>query len=184
MLLQTWMTLYQLMRCCTMLLYADDVIMFSQSIESLQKVLYDIHNYCNTWHLTINTSKTRIMVFEKGRHTKPKIYLNSIELELVASFKYLGMELFRNGNWSHTQLHVAQHVSHALYKLHIMFNQMTLPVREKLKLFDSLVGEVLNYASETWGYHEAPDIEILLTKFLRRILGVRKSTNSEALYGE
>ena len=63
-------------------------------------------------------------------------------------------------------------------------NQITLTIHEKLKLFDSLVGSILNYASEIWGYHEAPDIEHIHTKFLRKILGVRKSTNLEALYGK
>lgn len=32
--------------------------------------------------------------------------------------------------------------------------------------------------------HSATDIEMVHTKFLRRILGVRKSTNLAALYGE
>ena len=32
--------------------------------------------------------------------------------------------------------------------------------------------------------HEATDIELIHTKFLRRILGVKKSTNLTALYGE
>lgn len=38
--------------------------------------------------------------------------------------------------------------------------------------------------SEVWGIHPAPDIELIHTKFLRRLLGVRKSTNLTALYGE
>ena len=32
--------------------------------------------------------------------------------------------------------------------------------------------------------HEASDIEMIQNKFLRRILGVKKSTNLSALYGE
>ena len=32
--------------------------------------------------------------------------------------------------------------------------------------------------------HQASDIEAIHTKFLRRVLGVRKSTNLSALYGE
>ena len=33
------------------------------------------------------------------------------------------------------------------------------------------------------GFHEATDIELIHTKFLRRVLCVRKSTNISALYG-
>ena len=124
------------------------------------------------------------MVFERGRHTHPKIYLDGTELEVVTSFRYLGVELFKNGNWSRIQKHIAQHATRALYKLYNLFNQLTLPVHEQLKLFDSLVGSILSYSSESWGFHEAPDVELVHTKFLRKILGVRKSTNVSAQYGE
>ena len=151
---------------------------------SLQTMLYDIQNYCNIWHLTINTRKTKIIVFERGRHTHPKIYLNGIELEVVTSFRYLGMELFKNGNWSRIQKHIAQHATRALYKLYNLFNQLTLPIHAQLKLFDSLVGSILSYSSESRGFHEAPDIELDHIKFLRKILGIRKTTNVSVLYGE
>ena len=81
------------------LLYADDAVIFAKSAESLQNMINDIQNYCNTWHLTINSSKTKIMVFENGKHSHPRIYLNGVELEVVKSFRYLGVELFKNGNW-------------------------------------------------------------------------------------
>ena len=61
------------------------------------------------------------MIFEKGRHTKPVIYLNGTELEVVTSFKYLGVEFFKNGNWSKTQKHLVQHASYALHKLFNIF---------------------------------------------------------------
>ena len=89
------------------LLYADDAVIFAQSAESLQNMLNDIQLYCDTWHLTFNTNQTKIMVFEKGRHSYPKIYLKGLELEVVTSFRYLGVELFKNGNWARTQKHIA-----------------------------------------------------------------------------
>ena len=55
---------------------------------------------------------------------------------------------------------------------------------KKSKLFAKLKGSILNFGSEIWGMHEASDIELIHTKFLRRILGVKKSTNLIALYGE
>ena len=55
---------------------------------------------------------------------------------------------------------------------------------KKCKLFDVLVGSVLNYGAEIWGYHKAGDVEKLHTKFCRYLLNVRKSTNIIGLYGE
>ena len=50
------------------ILYADDAVVFAKSKESLQSLLNDIELYCGTWGLKINTRKTKVMIFEKGRH--------------------------------------------------------------------------------------------------------------------
>jgi len=55
-------------------------------------------------------------------------------------------------------------------------------MKQKCKLFDS--SSILNYSSKIWGYHKAPDMEVLHCKFLRRLLCVKKSTNTIGLYGE
>lgn len=59
-----------------------------------------------------------------------------------------------------------------------------MPISQKCNLFDTLVASILNFGSEIWGMHDATDIELIHTKFLRRILGVKKCTNLSALYGE
>ena len=61
---------------------------------------------------------------------------------------------------------------------------MELPISQKRKLFDSLVGSILKFGSEIWGMLDATDVERIHTKFLRYVLGVKKSTNLAALYGE
>ena len=43
---------------------------------------------------------------------------------------------------------------------------------------------ILNYASEIWGFHPAPDIERVHLKFLKQILKVKSQTPSAAVYGE
>jgi hypothetical protein len=65
-----------------------------------------------------------------------------------------------------------------------ILNNVELPIYQKCKLFDSLVSPILNFGSEIWGMHPANDIEHVHTKFLRRMLSVKKSTNLNALYGE
>ena len=49
-----------------MLLYADDIVIFANSAEELQQSLDVLLNYCNRWKLTVNVSKTKVMVFRKG----------------------------------------------------------------------------------------------------------------------
>ena len=65
----------------------------------------------------INTSKTKAMIFEKGKRTHFDFFINNNILGLVDSFKYLGISLFKNGNWYCSQKCIAQHASFALYNL-------------------------------------------------------------------
>ena len=166
------------------LLYADDAVLFAKAPKVLQSLLHDLEIYCLTLGLKINTSKTKAMIFEKGRHTYYDFYLNNVKLELVTSFKYSGIHFFKNGHWYRTQKRLAKHASFALHNLFSVFREIELPVSEICKLFDSFVGLILNYGAEVWGMYEAKDVEMLHTKFCRWILQVKKSTNLSGLYGE
>ena len=158
-----------------MLSYADDAVVFSKSPEGLQSIRNDLALYCRTWGLNINISKTKAMIFEKGRHTTYDFF-NNKKLELVTSFKYLGIHFFKNGNWFRTQKRIAQHASCTLHNLFALLNQIELSISEKCRLFDTLVGSILNYSAEVIGLYEAKDIELIHTTFCRWILHVRKST--------
>lgn len=106
------------------MLYADDAVIFAKSPEVLQSMLNDIETYCVTWGLKINTTKTKAMIFEKGRNTTYNFYLNHTKLEIVSSFKYLGIHFFKNGNWFRTQKRLAEHASYALHNLFSLFGQI------------------------------------------------------------
>ena len=45
------------------LLYADDTIVLAESAEQLQLALNAVYSYCNEWSLTVNTDKTKIVIF-------------------------------------------------------------------------------------------------------------------------
>ena len=45
------------------LLYADDSIVMAETQSTLNAAC----EYCQTWHLTINTSKTKVIIFSRGK---------------------------------------------------------------------------------------------------------------------
>ena len=49
------------------LLYADDTVILAESADQLQKALDAAHNYCEIWGLSVNTSKTKVMVLTEER---------------------------------------------------------------------------------------------------------------------
>ena len=48
-----------------LLMFADDTVIFSESVEGLQLSLNNLESYCNKWDLTVNIDKTKIVVFKK-----------------------------------------------------------------------------------------------------------------------
>ena len=50
----------------SLLLYADDLVLFSDSVIGLQRQLNLLFEYCNRWNLQVNENKTKVMVFRNG----------------------------------------------------------------------------------------------------------------------
>ena len=168
-----------------LILFADDQVLFSTSPTSLQSMLNDVETYCNACGLKINVAKTKALIFEKStRHSHYDFFLYNEKLEIVTSFKYLGVYFFKNGNWHRSQKCIAEHASKAMHRLFSIFSKYEFKTSDKCKLFDALFLPVLNYSSEIWGLYDAKDIEQVHTKFMRKILCVKKSTNLSGLYGE
>ena len=167
------------------LLYADDQVIFSTSAISLQSMINDVQNYCDMWGLKINPGKSKIMIFEKAnKATHYTFYLYGNEIEVVSSFKYLGVVFFKNANWYRTQKCISEQANLQLHRLFCVLQEIELPFSQKCKIFDTLVTPILNYSSEVWGMHHGKNIENVHIKFCRRILNVRNSTNILSLYGE
>jgi hypothetical protein len=53
----------QLISC---LLYADDLVLLSETDKGLQESLDALGTYCKTWGLEINIDKSKVMVFNKA----------------------------------------------------------------------------------------------------------------------
>ena len=49
-----------------LLMFADDAVIFSETVEGLQTSIDNLRQYCDKWNLTVNISKTKIVVFGKG----------------------------------------------------------------------------------------------------------------------
>ena len=50
------------------IMFADDVVLMSESSQGLQPCLNRLASYCNKWNLTINTPKTKITIFNRDGH--------------------------------------------------------------------------------------------------------------------
>ena len=52
-----------------LLAYADDLVIFANTPYELRNLIYAVKRWCDLNGLTINVSKTKIIIFQKGNHS-------------------------------------------------------------------------------------------------------------------
>ena len=74
------------------LMYADDVVILTESATGLQEKLNKLEEFCADWCLNVNTDKTKIIFFNKaGSNIKWKFIFHDIIIDCVSSYRYLGL---------------------------------------------------------------------------------------------
>lgn len=81
------------------LLYADDTVIIAESANDLQEALNTYEQYCENWKLKVNTSKTKIVVFSKGRQPVYNFTFKNEPIEAVNEYTYLGIYFNRSGSF-------------------------------------------------------------------------------------
>ena len=84
------------------LLFADDLVLLTPTKEGLQQHLDLLHRFCQTWALTVNLSKTKIMVFQKRsscQDHKYKFHLATVALKHTKNCTYLSQNISATGNF-------------------------------------------------------------------------------------
>ena len=73
------------------LLYVDDSIVMTEISDDLQSVLNAACDYCQTWRLTVNTSKTKVIIFLHGKvRSHPYFLFGQDKLDVTDHYIYLG----------------------------------------------------------------------------------------------
>ena len=167
------------------LLYADDTIVLAESPQELQNALNAVYDYCNDWKLSVNTSKTKIVVFSKVKvNNLPAFLFGHDILQVVDDYTYLGTVFNYNGSFKKAidkQLNQGKKVFYALLS---KIKKLHIPLDISIELFNQLVVPVLTYGCEVWGAQDFNCLEILQRKFIKTILGVNRFTPTAMIYGE
>jgi hypothetical protein len=171
--------------CIFLLLFADDIVLFSRTPDGLQYMLDKLYQYSCKWGMKVNINKTKVCVFQRRCQTTDYVWKYSGEiLEVVSQFCYLGINLAANGSTTTTIKSLSDQALAAYNSLLALFRRVSLDVKTKLTLFDSLVVPILLYGSEVWGVSATSEVDKLHIKFCKRILGVKRQTPNVAVLGE
>jgi hypothetical protein len=186
------------------LLYADDLVIVSESQEGLQKSMDILEAFTQKWHLQVNISKTKCLTFLRGRRPTipPSIHLGDTPVQNCASYCYLGTVFSESGSLNLAAKTLSDKARSAMYALlKNLYKHRICSIELLFDFFDKLVAPVALYNSEVWGTTCIPSnpnnnslldqekiykypIECLQGKFIKRVLGVRDNTSNWAVYSE
>ena len=169
-------------------MYADDLVIISESREDLQNQIDKLGTFCSKWRLTINVKKSKVMVFNRGNKLlNANIKINGEELESVKTVNNLGFHIAaKNCSFLPTIANLATKANRAIFALNNKIKLSKLPARLALKIFQSQISPILLYGSEVWGPYICDDweswekskIEQTHVQFLKRILGCNYKTSN------
>ena len=172
-----------------LVLYADDIVLLSSSPEGLQKSLDTLADFCSCWKLKVNTSKSKIVVF----NSNGKSFLNHFKcdgniIDTVSNYCYLGITLKCNGNFNLAATTLMEKARKAYFKMKQSIG-LNVSCKTLEKLFDSLILPIMLYGCEVWGLDSAlkqknDPYESLHVKFIKEILGVHCKTSNDACRSE
>ncbi|XP_078659029.1 uncharacterized protein LOC144904189 [Branchiostoma floridae x Branchiostoma belcheri] len=170
------------------LLYADDVVILSESDKGLQSALNRLSSFCDKWKLRVNLKKTKVVIFNKaGRcFPKQKYYFENNTIDSVPSYCYLGLTLTSLGSFTLTKKQLSLKARKAIYSFKSIIRSSVSP-RSLLKIFDTCVKPILLYGCQIWGteqQHDTSPIENVHNQFCKNILGVFRNSSNIACRAE
>lgn len=168
-------------RSIPVLMYADDLCLFSTKIDGMQKGLDLLSTYCTTWGLTVNVSKTKAMTFKNGSvySGRERWTYRGENLENVKNFVYLGMTLTMNGKWTR---HIENATMRARCRTSEMLNNMSklrnIPMRTLEQVYSSTVRATMLYGSELWGWERTGTLDKIQPMFLKKAMRLATGTSN------
>ena len=179
------------------LLFADDLVILSETNQGLQNSLDKLHQYTEKWILDINIDKTKTLTFQRyGKRITNMFHIGNVDIEQVNKYTYLGITFDSSGCFTSVETELKAKAIKATFKLSSALNSgLNASYGLHTKLFDSLIRPIATYGCEVWfpmKYNKIfSDIsgdfmkridkipcEALHNAFCKRLLSVYKSTSN------
>ena len=161
------------------LLFADDVVLLSDSVFGLQTQLNVLFNTAKHLGLIVNLDKSNIVVFRNGGHLalNEKWCFGNEKLEVVNMYKYLGVYFTTRLTFSPTLNDLADRARKGmLATMKLLWSIGEHSPEIFFKMFDCQIQPILTYGSEVCGLSDNQEsIERVHLSALKSFLGVKVS---------
>jgi hypothetical protein len=182
-------------------MYADDLVLLSESPGGLQRCLDKLYKYTEKWKLKLNIKKTKIMIFQSRKSKGPSeqyTFGNQI-IQHTDKYKYLGTILSGTGKFKLNEINLKKKGLRASFIISKNLGDEAKP-STAIKLFEKMIEPILLYNCEITGaciprsltyekftrnmWDIGKELNKVVLGFLRQLLGVHKKTTNIAILSE
>ena len=171
----------------SILMYADDVVLFSDTIGGLQKQINTLQLFCEQSGMKVNLDKTKVLVFKNGGYLSKyeRWYYEGKRIQCVSYYKYLGLTLSTRNIWSKSVEVISIQGSKTSGLIHNSLRRIgDASFQIYQKTFNTIILPILCYGAEIWGFKEYKSLEKVQIKFFKQFLGVNRNAPGLAVLGD
>ena len=172
------------------LLWADDLILFSDTPNGLQRQLNGLYTFCANNHMIVNEAKSKVMYF--GKQPQFCVSFNHKEIEQVDRYKYLSniirrVDRHQQDIFADNYKYLCEQARKAIFCVKRKIQNIgALPPHVMFYIFETMIRPITTSGSDVWGFRfkniSCIDKEFL--EFSKRILRVKTTTCNAIVYGE
>ena len=149
--------------------------------QAINNKLQLIYRWLSANKLSLNTSKTKCMLFHYKQTTLtnyeiPNIQINNTSLDYTQHFNFLGINIDDTLSWSN---HIHD-VSNKISKVNGMLSKLksVFPTYILTTLYNSLILSLLSYGLSVWFYGNCDRLRVLQKKAIRNIFKVPHNSHT------
>ena len=173
------------------LLWADDLILVTDSAKGLQKQLDGLFIFCSDNMMIVNETKTKVMVYGSASRDVV-VKFNDKVLNVVDQYKYLGdvmksVKTCKEDVFGENFQYLCNKARKAIFAMFKRLKNLgILPVKIIIYLFQSLIIPILVYGSDVWGVNSnaTKAMDKVFLWYARTILKVKSNTCNIITLGE
>ena len=140
---------------CKILKYADDTVVIglisNDNEDEYRQTISYVSEWCSNNYLNLNVSKTKEMILDmrKNKNVKTPVTINDSPVDIVPSYKYLGVTIQDNLKWNE---HIEIQTKKANKRMYNVRRLQKLRIDSKILclFYNSVISSVLVYAISSW----------------------------------
>ena len=161
------------------LVFMDDTVILSTSQNGILAKLGLLNEFCISYGMKVNVSKTKFMVINGTAEDKNDLIVQNMIVKVCKYYVYLGSPFSSDGlNSSSIKINANLKMCQALKFVSFCLKNNDIPFYVKKKVFHAAVMSSILYGCESWLNGNIKPMEKVYNMCIKHLLGVRKNTTN------